>query len=775
MPKAARYTLIWSEARQLYALFEDGRQVLWAHDAAWLEWLTAHTAFAFQDRDCRFNLLKERRRQDGEGYWYAYQRQGRQTVKRYVGKSAEVVPARLEEIARTFQAAPPALPLLIPKMQLPHPSAELVRRERLLIALDAGRQRTLTLLAAPAGSGKTSLVAQWIAARRSEVEPFPPVAWVALDKNDNDPARFWRYVIKACQVFAPGCGEQALHQLAAVSTFPPALDQLAAILAPFLNDLAVSSGEGLLVLDDYQAITSAQIHQTLAFFVEHLPPSLHLLLLTRGGAAVPVARLRARGALCEIEAGDLRFSWEETRLFLGQSFPRLQSAALLTQIHTLLEGWASGLRLFALALPRDASEEQIRRQLAGFAGEHRQLQAYFLEEVLAALSVPQQTFLLRTSLLPRLNADLCAALMGKRESAELLPTLEQSGLFLERLDGPGAWFRYQTLFAEAMRAEARRRFTAQTIHKLLLQAARWYERAGWLAEAIELALQAQEMGYALLLVERELGQRGFDEMQEFATLRRWLEPVPAELLGSHPLLCLCKAQVLSLNFVQEQLPSETLAQINELLSMAEARWQEEGHTASLGEVRAFRAYLAVRQGWQEQAGVHARQALSWLPPASRHWRGVCLNLLGSGALSRGRVSEAGTLLQTALAIWEELHHPHGARSCTLLLATVYHEQGRLRLAEACYQRVAQEAREIGDREDLVPALLGLAHLAYEWNDLEAAERSAQEARDVSEQASYHPLLVRATLLLLRIWSLQGQKLLVEHHLSALLARFHAHQ
>ena len=259
------------------------------------------------------------------------------------------------------------------------------------------------------------------------------------------------------------------------------------------------------------------------------------------------------------------------------------------------------------------------------------------------------------------------------------------------------------------------------------EASTWYEREGVLSEAIELALQAQDTEHAAAMINRYLTGRAFDDLQEFSTLRRWLEQLPNNILSWYPLLCLHYAQVLSLSVVLEQPPASTLEQMDTLLQMADTRWRAEGNLIRLGEVYAFRAYLAMRQGMQEEAFAYASQALRWLPLKSQHWRGVCLNLLGSRELSCGQLTQATELLQEALTIWTNLHHPHGARSCMLLLATVYCEQGVLHHAAACYRRVIQEAREVGDREDLIPALIGLAQTSYKQNNTETAEQVAQEA------------------------------------------------
>jgi LuxR family maltose regulon positive regulatory protein len=320
MPKPALFTLKWSGEHHLYELYEQDRLLLQANSESWFTWLTTHTSFSFRGKESRFNLLKETRKNKGEGYWYAYQRQGQRVIKRYVGRSAELTMTRLEEVERELQGALPSSPLLEPKFHLPRLHTSLVLRERLLTLLDTSLERRLTLLSAPAGSGKTTLVIQWIAERRAH-RHFPPVAWLSLEKSDNDPVRFWRYVITACEIFQADLGRAALTQLATTPQFPLETAFLETMLTTFLNDLTRSVRRGVLVMEDYHVITSPQIHKTIAFLLDHLPDSLHLIIMTRSDPILPLLRLRVRGELCEVDAHALRFSQEEMAAFLQQLSP----------------------------------------------------------------------------------------------------------------------------------------------------------------------------------------------------------------------------------------------------------------------------------------------------------------------------------------------------------------------------------------------------------------------------------------------------------------------
>jgi ATP/maltotriose-dependent transcriptional regulator MalT len=304
-------------------------------------------------------------------------------------------------------------------------------------------------------------------------------------------------------------------------------------------------------------------------------------------------------------------------------------------------------------------------------------------------------------------------------------------------------------------------------------ASTWRGRESLLAAAVEQALQAQNGEYAAALINRYLTRRGFGALHDLSTLRSWLEQLPVDMFPQYPLLSLHYAQILSVHAEPEQPSASTLEQIETLLQIADTWWRAEKNLARLGEVYAFRAFLTMRQGMQEQAVAYASQALQWLPLESQQWRGVCLSLLGSRAISCGQLTQATALLQEALTIWTNLHHPHGTRNCLLLLASVYSEQGVFQQAATCYRRVIQEARELGDREDLIPALLGLAQVACKQNDLETAEQVAQEAWDASEQWRNQELLQRSTFLLVQIWFLREPKALFQQRLTVLQARFSA--
>jgi ATP/maltotriose-dependent transcriptional regulator MalT len=806
MPKAAPYALIWSPERDGYNLYERGsdRPLLRGGDDAWFAWLESHGAFAFQGRSGRLNLLKEARK-GGAGYWYAYRRQGTRTRKRYAGRTAELTTGRLEALAgelgmpslqqepgvpQTHALELPAL-LLAPKLQLPRLHADLVARARLLALLDTGLTRKLTLLCAPAGCGKTTLVRQWLALndeRRTMNDESKPhrssfiaqrsnVAWLSLDTGDNDPIRFWRYIITACQALQADRGQAALALLAAAAQpiFEPL--SLEIVLTTFLNVLTRDARGGILVLEDYHVITAPQVHATMAFFLEHLPETLHMIILTRSEPLLPLARLRASGELCEVSAADLRFSQEETQRFFQQALELPLSPEASRQLDERLAGWVAGLRLLVLALQNRASPQAIKQVLATFAGSHRPILEYFIAEVLSVQLAPIQAFLLQTSVLGRLNGSLCDAVLGRYDSAELLAMLDRASLFLEPLDESAQWYRYHALFAEAMQHEARRRFGDAALCRLAQQASLWYEQHGLLAEAVEAALQAQDWARGADLIERRIetpavmaGLQQFSEIHEFHTLRRWLEQLPETIRQRYPLLGLYYAIALLVSALTERLSRAMEALVERLLDEAEVGLRATNNIPRLGEVHAYRAFICKHRGQIREAVVYARQALDWLPADALVWRTLSLSVVGTGEAFDGHYHEAQQTLLESQAFSEAIGNRTFLRALLGMRSGAFFEQGQLRQVAAYCRQILAEAREEGDRDDIAHALLGLAGLAYEWNDLETALEHVPEAFTLGEQLAYEPFQVAATIVLARVQHVRGQTIPAQQRLATMLAR-----
>lgn len=682
--------------------------------------------------------------------------------------------------------SPRQMPLLEPKFHAPRLPAQttLVQRERLFEQLQAGLERRLTLLCAPAGSGKTTLAGQWLDVRRERLQ-LPALAWISLESSDNDPVRFWHYVITACQVFQPTPGQAALEQILAAlkPPFPP--PSLESVLTSLLNDLTRLACHGMLVLEDYQVITETAIHQTVTFLLEHLPATFHVMILTRSEPPLPLVRWRARDELCEIYAADLRFSQAETESFLRQNTPLppdMLTEETLKRLDARLEGWAVGLRLLSLALQGNHKAQNSERALAAFAGEQRSLQEYFVTEVLNAQPEPLQDFLLRTSVLHHLTGDLCDALLQRHDSEHVLESVTRAGLFLEPLEGTQRWYRYHALFSEAMRAEARRRFGEDALRSLFRRVSQWYEQKQMFSEAVEAAFQAQDPEQVATLLERFLHSMDHSilnpqSFQSFHTLNRWFEQLPEERLLASPALCMGYASSLLLTLVVGQelhLPYTTLlTTIERLLERAEQGFRQTNDTYGIGAVLAFRALITREQGAVRTAVTYAEQALTYLPAGEQTWRGVILNVIGMGKLLDGELAEAQQIFLHICSFYESFENRAIKRANNALLNIVTFERGELRQANAFFQHMLAEAREEGDRDDIAHAQLVLAWLAYEWDDLTTAEQRAQETLHLSLPLANQEFQTQATLILARIEYARGEHEAALQRCSALLAQLPA--
>ncbi len=803
MPKASAFVLAWSDDRRSYDLYDQrGGQRLLSCDGgpAWAAWLERNRAFAFQGRGRRINLLKEARAGAEAGYWYAYRRSGARTVKRYLGRSEALTPDRLEAAAdalalpSALEAAPtpnasfvpqtPA-PLLAPKLQIPRAPAGLVPRPQLLARLDAALERRLTVVAAPAGFGKTALLTAWL---RGAGPAAPRAAWVSLDAADNDPLRFWRYSITACQVFGEHTGQAALGLLAAALQPPVAPLSQEMLLTVWLNDLARAAPQGLLVWEDFHTITDGQIHAAAAFFLDHMPPTLHLLVLTRSEPPLPLARLRARGELCELHGTDLRFSPEETRAFLAEAAPAGLPPDAPAQIDRRLAGWPAGLRLLALALRGCDTPEAGARALASFAGGHRTVQDYLIAEVLDAQPAAVQAFLLRTAPLERLTGPLCDAVLEvpAGRGAHTLEALARADLFLEPLDEGGQWHRYHALFAEALRHEARRRLGEEELRRITARAGLWYEAQGLRAAAIEAALGAGEHERAARLLGLIVAEGQFafgvelldggppGESHDAATLGRWLALLPGPVLARHPALCLSYAIVLLFLGMTGQPPRPSPEQLGRLLQQAEAGFRAADNGPRLGEVYAFRAMVAKQRGAIAESVAWARQSLGLLPAETMSWRGASLSAIGTGEQFAGRPLLAQRLFLEARAISEAVGNRLFTRATGGMICGVLVEQGRLHEAAAQGQRLLAEARACGDRDDIGHALAGLMQISYEWNTLDAAEQEAQAAHEAGTQLGDEEFQAQAALLLAQLDQARGQTAAALRRTAGLLAWLQPH-
>ena len=666
----------------------------------------------------------------------------------------------------------PLYPLLMTKLHIPQARRDLVPRPRLFARLHQGLSSKLTLISAPAGFGKTTLVSAWLATHNTHQELLP-AAWVALDASDNDPVRFWRYVITACQPFDAAIGHSALALLHTAQQ--PSWE---IVLTMFINDLAQLAGQGVLVLEDYHVITAPQIHEMVVFLLDHLPTTLHLIMTTRSDPPLPLARLRAQPALNELRAVDLRFSLAETQAFFQQALSRPLAPELLERLDARTEGWVTGLRLVALTLQgRPESDPQTMEQLlVTLTSSRGHIFAYFITEVLNAQPASFQEFFLRTSVLSRLTSSLCHAVTGRDDSEMLLEHLERANLFLIPLDGAGQWYRYHALFAEAMQHEARRRLGEEHLRALSHRASLWYEQHGWLTEAVEAALAAQDFPRAADLIKRSIAPELVQN--EYHTLRRWLEHLPEAVLHAHPPLCMMYA--IAILFTSDRRTPATMARLQTPLQVAEQHWRAEANAPKLGEALALRSWITWMQGERTQALPVARQALALLPAGEMQWRGVSLALVGEEELLAGKLHAARQTFTQTRALWQATQNAYGTLALTLALGEVCTRQGELHQAAQLYQQVLTEAEQTPmNRAQALSrigaARLGLGALALEWNDLETAEQHATHAVTIGQQVADEELRARGSLILARVKHVRGETTEAQQLLQTLVAQTPQHR
>lgn len=636
----------------------------------------------------------------------------------------------------------------IPRRQPLSQRSTLVLRPHLCAQLAQGLTGRLTLIAAPAGFGKSTLLSQWISDLEATEQPgtthppTPTFCWLALEESDNDPIRFWLYCIAALQTKYPGLSADSTALLQ--SPEPPPIETILTLLLNELSDRATPMPPLMppllvLILEDYHVITTPAIHQALTFLLDHLPPTLHLIITTRADPPLPLARLRARGELTEIRADDLRFTEAEADLFLNDRMGLDLSPAEVQLLATRTEGWIVGLQLAAFSMHGQADKAGFLRS---FSGGHRYILTYLIEEVLNQQPKAIQTFLLQTAILTRLCAPLCDAVITPAEpgaeadalpqpdSQAILAQIEQANLFLVPLDDEGHWYRYHRLFAEVLQHRLQQSQPAllPTLHR---RASAWYAKAEYLADAIHHALLAGTFDMAAALIER--AWPALWDQGAIATLFAWMQALPtddaASALWGRPTLYVSYAWGLALTG-QIAAAETVLRQVEATLAQPGAVTAPEPQTL-LGRATALRAMVAARRGLPEDAALLAEQALRLISPSAPA-RGDAYYALGLAKQQQGRLVEAFQAYEAAAQLSMAANHSF------LSVAAHYHEarilmaQGNLQQAAATYHRVLTIAAEAKKQLPVVGlAHIGYGEILYQWNDLPAAAQQVESGLAVS--------------------------------------------
>jgi LuxR family maltose regulon positive regulatory protein len=632
---------------------------------------------------------------------------------------------------RRIGAGVPQGPVLLrTKLRPPPVRAVLIPRARLDKLLEAGAQGRLCLIDAPAGSGKTTLLAQWCLADQASQR----VAWVSLDGSDDDPVRFWVYVIEAFRVVAPGLGEAPLGMLQS-SGSADVLTQ--AVLPQLLNELATSGSELVLMLDDYHLIGSPTCHHTLGFFIDHLPANVHVVLSTRVDPPLPLARLRARGELTELRIADLGFTDAEAARLLHDAMGLDLTPQAVQRLWERTEGWAAGLVLAGLSLRGRADPEPF---IASFEAGHRHIVDYLGSEVLARQPGPLRTFMVRTSILQRLSAPLCDAVLEADNSAGLLAELEQANLFLIALDEHRQWYRYHPLFAQLLRLELSEREPelAPVLHR---RAAAWYRDAGDVEAAIDHAATAGEFVQAGALIARHWVfylRRG-----RIATVRRWLDRLPDEFITANPPIAVLAAWV-------DGLGNASMQQIERWLAAAEAADHREPLPSGLRSVSFMAALVRAVNVFDDVARSlrAARRALEAAGPraSESYWMGA--TALGRSLYLSGQAAEARAVLEDVAG-----HAPPPDRqpfvvvNAFALLSLLAGEDGDDERALALARHAMDVAEAQGVRYD---PLTGVAYIALgrsmaRRGGLAEAEQLLDQALQVLPNDSHKVQYAQATV------------------------------
>lgn len=636
--------------------------------------------------------------------------------------------------------------LLITKLHAPPLRSEYVQRKRLYAALDGGLTRKLTLISAPAGSGKTTLVSGW--AHQQSI----PVTWLSLDIDDNDVFRFLTYMITALQNAQSTIGLTSLGMLQTVQ-----INQIEEILIQLTNEVLACQTPVILILDDYHLITSQEVHDVLLFLIDHISSQLHILITTREDPPFPLSRLRGRGELVELRTADLRFTNEEAALFIKRT---TDSELTLDQVIALTartEGWIVGLQLAAHSI-RDQTSSYVNNFIETFTGSHRYILDYLIEEVLLRQTPEVQDFLLHTSILERFTPSLCDALTGRKDGHLLVKQLDAANLFIIPLDQAREWYRYHHLFADLLRIRLEQTVEQDQIALLHRRASDWFEEHGFITEAIDHSLKTNEVTRIAGLVERHV--LAILEQGHSGTLMRWLKSMTPEMIMRYPWLNIARAWMLARNNSFEEALS-FLSEVDEQLIQCDELSPDQVKHIN-GHIKAIHCYIEVYSMGNRQRSIQlANEALDLLPQADMRTRGMILVLLGNLYRLELSFSLSTQTLKRALVIYRESNQNYVVIDILAQLARIHRDQGRLHDAVKLYK----EAHEIGTytvvgkpyQSPLLAKIMGTSgRIYYEWNRLDDALQIGQQAVAFSKQLGQAHVEMGAHLLMAKILTRRRQ-------------------
>ena len=652
--------------------------------------------------------------------------------------------------------------ILATKLYLPALRSSSVLRPRLSNRLNAGLHGKLTLISAPAGFGKTTLVTEWIASDERKV------AWLSLDDGDSDPVRFMTHFIAALQTVEPQMGTELLKLLN--SPQPPPIDSL---LTPLLNEIVTTPDDFVLVLDDYHVLDSVDIDAALVFLIDNQPPQMHLVITTREDPRLSLARLRVRGQLSEIRAADLRFTTDEAAEFLSQAMGLSLSPQNVAALEQRTEGWIAGLQLAAISMQ---SKQDIGRFIQSFTGSHRFIVDYLVEEVLNRQSDAVRNFLFQTSVLDRLCAPLCNAVTARHNGQEILEQLERSNMLIVPLDDQRRWYRYHHLFGEVLQTYARKAKPDQ-VPIWQKRASLWYEQNGFRSEAIRYAFASDDLNRAANLVERTWPEM-FYGVRPMAWLD-WAQKLPDEAVRVRPVLSAACGWML-LDKGELKAAEDHLQTVTQWLNLVDAHGRSGASKAGMivaneaefrslpGSTASAYGYLAQNSGDVQATIDYSERALSLLSEDDHFWRGGCALFLGLAQWASGDLTAAYASMKESVDNQRKSGSHYFETFGIVILGDIQAAQGRLHDAHLHYQQALQlvsvSAVEPGHPHEPqgqviqgpVALFVGLAELYREWDDLETAAQYLQFGREVVDRAILPGFAYRLWCSMARHQAAQGE-------------------
>jgi LuxR family transcriptional regulator, maltose regulon positive regulatory protein len=617
-------------------------------------------------------------------------------------------------------------PILATKLYAPPPRPQRITRPRLIEQLSGGLISgcKLTLISAPAGFGKTTLVSEWVAACGR------PTAWLSCDEGDSDPARFMEYFIAAMQTIAPNIGDELLGALHASRSQSPPIES---ILSTLLNEITAIADNFIFVLDDYHLLDSKTVDNALTFLVEHLPPQMHLIITTREDPNLPLSRLRVRSQLTELRIADLRFNPTEAAEFLNQVMGLNLSVEDISALEARTEGWIAGLQLAALSMQ---GHQDVSGFVQAFAGDHRYIVDYLVEEVLQRQSEAVRNFLLQTSILDRLNGPLCDAITAQTGGKARLESLQRGNFFLIPLDDKRHWYRYHHLFADVLHMHLMTEQLDQ-VPTLHWRASEWYEQNGSATDAVRHALAGEDFERAARLAETTW-QTMYESFQSDIWLG-WVKQLPEALIRSRPVLCTQIAWGL-MNAHRADASESRLQDAERCLegpSEGMVIVDNEQFRSLRARIAFARAYNAQTQRDFLSAVKYAELVLELIPEEDQFLRSQATAILGASYLINGDLDAACRSMDDWIDNSLKIGNYFSAFAYAMAeKADILAVQGRLREALRIYQRTLQLAAEHDSRVLRVMAhpYLGLAMLYHEMGDNNAVDQNLQKSL---ETASLH--------------------------------------